>query len=44
MQSIRSGSLELTESLLLDNVEDVVEKMQALRRLGGVFADDFGTG
>lgn len=37
--------LELTESLLLDNVEDVVEKMQALRRLGVRFSlDDFGTG
>jgi diguanylate cyclase (GGDEF)-like protein/PAS domain S-box-containing protein len=37
--------LELTESLLLDNVEDVVEKMQALRRMGVRFSlDDFGTG
>ncbi len=37
--------LELTESLLLDNVEDVVEKMQALRRMGVHFSlDDFGTG
>ena len=37
--------LELTESLLLDNVEDVVTKMQALRRMGVHFSlDDFGTG
>ena len=37
--------LELTESLLLDKVEDVVEKMQALRRMGVRFSlDDFGTG
>lgn len=37
--------LELTESLLLDNVEEVVEKMQALRRMGVHFSlDDFGTG
>ena len=41
----RRLKLELTESLLLDNVEDVVEKMQALRRLGVRFSlDDFGTG
>lgn len=37
--------LELTESLLLDNVENVVAKMQALRDLGVRFSlDDFGTG
>ncbi|UCV03563.1 EAL domain-containing protein [Dechloromonas denitrificans] len=37
--------LELTESLLLDNVEEVVVKMQALRQLGVRFSlDDFGTG
>jgi diguanylate cyclase (GGDEF)-like protein/PAS domain S-box-containing protein len=37
--------LELTESLLLDNVEEVVEKMQALREIGVRFSlDDFGTG
>lgn len=37
--------LELTESLLLDKVEDVVAKMQALRRMGVRFSlDDFGTG
>ena len=37
--------LELTESLLLDNVEEVVQKMQALRRMGVRFSlDDFGTG
>ncbi len=37
--------LELTESLLADNVEDVVEKMSALRARGVDFSlDDFGTG
>jgi diguanylate cyclase (GGDEF)-like protein/PAS domain S-box-containing protein len=37
--------LELTESLLLDNVEAVVAKMQALLDIGVHFSlDDFGTG
>lgn len=37
--------LELTESLLVSNFDDVVDKMSALRRLGVGFAlDDFGTG
>jgi EAL domain-containing protein (putative c-di-GMP-specific phosphodiesterase class I) len=37
--------LELTESVVVDNVADTVEKMQALRKLGVEFAmDDFGTG
>ncbi|MBS1140068.1 MAG: diguanylate cyclase/phosphodiesterase with sensor(s) [Proteobacteria bacterium] len=37
--------LELTESLLLDNVEEVVAKMLALREFGVRFSlDDFGTG
>ncbi len=37
--------LELTESLLLDNVEDMVPKMIALKAHGIGFAlDDFGTG
>jgi diguanylate cyclase (GGDEF)-like protein/PAS domain S-box-containing protein len=37
--------LELTESLLLDNVDGVVARMQALRRIGVRFSlDDFGTG
>ncbi|MDP3538357.1 MAG: EAL domain-containing protein [Azonexus sp.] len=37
--------IELTESLLLENVADVVAKMQALRTLGVCFSlDDFGTG
>jgi EAL domain-containing protein (putative c-di-GMP-specific phosphodiesterase class I) len=37
--------LELTESLLLDNIEDVAQKMRALRALGVCFSlDDFGTG
>ena len=38
-------TLELTESLLLHNVEAVIEKMEALKREGVNFAlDDFGTG
>lgn len=37
--------LELTESLVLDNVSDTIEKMEALKRLGVRFSmDDFGTG
>ena len=37
--------LELTESLLLDNVEEIILKMNALRSSGVSFAlDDFGTG
>lgn len=37
--------LELTESLVLDDVSDTVTKMRALKELGISFAmDDFGTG
>ncbi len=37
--------LELTESLVLENVADTVEKMQALKKIGVRFSmDDFGTG
>ena len=37
--------LELTESLLLDDIEDVVAKMNALKARGVCFSlDDFGTG
>jgi diguanylate cyclase (GGDEF)-like protein len=37
--------LELTEGILLDDVDDAVQKMQALRSRGVRFAlDDFGTG
>lgn len=37
--------LELTESLLVSNVEDVIEKMFALKAKGvGFSLDDFGTG
>lgn len=37
--------LELTESLVLGNVEDTIAKMHALKRLGvGFSMDDFGTG
>jgi diguanylate cyclase (GGDEF)-like protein/PAS domain S-box-containing protein len=37
--------LELTESLLVSNVEDVIAKMAALKLLGISFSlDDFGTG
>ncbi len=38
-------TLELTESVLLHNVEEVIEKMSALKKVGVNFAlDDFGTG
>lgn len=41
----RRLKLELTESLLLDKVEEVVFKMRSLRLLGVCFSlDDFGTG
>ena len=37
--------LELTESLLVDDVQDCVDKLCAVRELGvGVAIDDFGTG
>ena len=37
--------LELTESLLISNVKDVIAKMKALKTRGIVFSlDDFGTG
>ena len=37
--------LELTESLVLANVQDTIEKMKALKKIGVRFAiDDFGTG
>ncbi len=37
--------LELTESLLLDNVEEIIAKMRALKTKGiGFSLDDFGTG
>ena len=37
--------LELTESLLVENVEDIIDKMAALKMRGVGFAlDDFGTG
>ncbi|MDO8788369.1 MAG: EAL domain-containing protein, partial [Sulfuritalea sp.] len=37
--------LELTESMLVENVEDLIEKMSALQAMGVGFAlDDFGTG
>ncbi|MFA6969908.1 MAG: EAL domain-containing protein [Gallionella sp.] len=37
--------LELTESLLLDNVEEAIEHMNALKEVGIRFSmDDFGTG
>ncbi|QGZ59145.1 bifunctional diguanylate cyclase/phosphodiesterase [Paraburkholderia acidiphila] len=37
--------LELTESVLVDNVQEIIEKMEALKADGIVFAlDDFGTG
>jgi diguanylate cyclase (GGDEF)-like protein/PAS domain S-box-containing protein len=37
--------LELTESLVLDNIDDTILKMRALRKIGVHFSmDDFGTG
>jgi EAL domain-containing protein (putative c-di-GMP-specific phosphodiesterase class I) len=37
--------LELTESLMLNNVEDIIKKMHLLKALGiGFSMDDFGTG
>lgn len=37
--------LELTESMLLDSIEDTIETMNALREIGIRFSlDDFGTG
>jgi len=37
--------LELTESLVLEDIEDTIEKMLAIKQLGGSFSmDDFGTG
>ena len=37
--------LELTESLLVDNVQDIIQKMAALKAKGVVFSlDDFGIG
>lgn len=37
--------LELTESLIMDNLTDAIKKMEALRMLGIRFSmDDFGTG
>ncbi len=37
--------LELTESLIIDDIEDAIDKMRALKRLGvGFSMDDFGTG
>ena len=41
----RKLKLELTESLLLENVEDIIAKMSALKAHGiGFSLDDFGTG
>ncbi|MCP4041127.1 MAG: EAL domain-containing protein, partial [Gammaproteobacteria bacterium] len=38
-------TLELTEGILVENLEDVIQKMEALKRLGVRFSiDDFGTG
>ena len=41
----RNLKLELTESMLLDNVQDIIAKMSALKARGvGFSLDDFGTG
>ena len=38
-------TLELTENILIDNVDDMIQKMQSLKKLGIHFSiDDFGTG
>lgn len=38
-------TIELTESLVLDNVTDTIDKMRALKKMGIKFSmDDFGTG
>ena len=38
-------SLEITESILLDNIEEFIVKMKELKEIGIAFAlDDFGTG
>jgi predicted signal transduction protein with EAL and GGDEF domain len=43
--SPRNLKLELTESLLLDNMQDAIGKMSALKKRGvGFSLDDFGTG
>lgn len=37
--------LEMTESMMLENVEDIISKMNQLKKLGVSFSlDDFGTG
>lgn len=44
---VRNGmwQMELTESVVLGNVEEVIDRMKALKRLGVTFSlDDFGTG
>jgi diguanylate cyclase (GGDEF)-like protein/PAS domain S-box-containing protein len=46
-QAIRPGKLklELTESLLLNDIEDIIDKMTTLKACGvGFSLDDFGTG
>jgi diguanylate cyclase (GGDEF)-like protein/PAS domain S-box-containing protein len=41
----RRLKIELTESLVLDNVDDSIAKMRALKAIGiGLSMDDFGTG
>jgi diguanylate cyclase (GGDEF)-like protein/PAS domain S-box-containing protein len=41
----RRIKLELTESLLVSNIEDAIDKMVALKKMGiGFSLDDFGTG
>lgn len=43
--SLRSIALELTESIVLKDIDDTVKKMKALKGLGiGLAMDDFGTG
>ena len=38
-------NLELTESVLIDNMDDAIKRMRALKNIGvGFSIDDFGTG
>ena len=40
-----AGELEITESMLMNDVEHAIARMQAVRDLGcGLSIDDFGTG
>ncbi|MCH8550597.1 MAG: EAL domain-containing protein [Natronospirillum sp.] len=41
----RSVDLEITESMLIESIDDTIERMRSMRELGITFSiDDFGTG